>query len=383
MDAEKRHRGLYRFLRQTAGRIVRRMFGLTNETVPVEHAPYLVLANHNTDLDPALIAMSFPEQMYFVASEHVFRKGFASRLLQYWFAPISRVKGATDAVAAMDIIRTLRKGKNVCLFAEGNRSFNGVTGPIFPATGKLCKVSGAALITYKFEGGYLTTPRWAYTRRKGRMRGYCVNQYSPAQLKAMTADEVNAAIERDLYEDAFLRQRLNPCAYRGRRLAEGLENALFICPKCGRIDTLQSKDDRFFCDCGLSVRYTETGFFEGDGAPFATVLDWDNWQQARLTELIETMTEETALSDEGMVLSCIAEGVHRDEVVAKGRMRMSRTKLSIGTWALPVSAISDMAQVGKSRVLFSADGKHYEIDSERPYYCGRKYFLFYQQLQAR
>jgi 1-acyl-sn-glycerol-3-phosphate acyltransferase len=51
------------------------------------------LANHNTDLDPALLALSFPYHMYFVASEHVFRKGFVSWLLKYFFAPISRTRG--------------------------------------------------------------------------------------------------------------------------------------------------------------------------------------------------------------------------------------------------------------------------------------------------
>jgi hypothetical protein len=47
--------------------------------------------------------------MYFVSSEHVFRKGFLSWLLVYLFAPIARVKGMTDATAALNIIRTIKK----------------------------------------------------------------------------------------------------------------------------------------------------------------------------------------------------------------------------------------------------------------------------------
>ena len=90
----------------------------------------LVVANHNMDYDPILVSMAFDDHLYFVASEHVFRWGLLSRLLVWAFAPIARMKGTADAQSAMQILRTLRKGRNVCLFAEGNRSFNGVTGPI-------------------------------------------------------------------------------------------------------------------------------------------------------------------------------------------------------------------------------------------------------------
>ncbi|MBE6700135.1 MAG: hypothetical protein E7584_07870 [Ruminococcaceae bacterium] len=32
---------------------------------------YIVLSNHVTDYDPILVGLSFPHQMYFVASEHI------------------------------------------------------------------------------------------------------------------------------------------------------------------------------------------------------------------------------------------------------------------------------------------------------------------------
>ena len=37
-----------------------------------------------------------------------------------------------DAQSAMQILRALRKGHNVCLFAEGNRSFSGRDRPRVP-----------------------------------------------------------------------------------------------------------------------------------------------------------------------------------------------------------------------------------------------------------
>ena len=54
---------------------------------------------------------------------------------------------------------------------------NGQTGFISEHTGKLVKESGAALVTYKFVGGYLRKPRWATTPRKGPIMGHFVNEY--------------------------------------------------------------------------------------------------------------------------------------------------------------------------------------------------------------
>jgi len=164
-----------------------------------EKGPLLVLCNHNTDWDPLLLGVAFPTYMSFVASEHIFRWGFAGRLIVWLMAPISRLKGKTAADTVMTVLRRLRKGVSVAMFAEGNRSFNGLTGPIDPAAGKLARGCGASLVTYRLDGGYFTSPRWCGSGlRRGRMTGRVVHVYSPAELKAMSADEVNAAIRRDL-----------------------------------------------------------------------------------------------------------------------------------------------------------------------------------------
>ena len=201
MDSERQYARTWRILRGLVNGIFCKIYAYEYQPVQSAAKACLVVANHNTDLDPVLVGLAFRRPMRFVASEHVFRKGIASWLLRKVFNPISRIKGSTDASAALGMIRSLRKGENVCMFAEGNRSFSGVTGPIAATVGKLIKSSGATLITFKLEGGYLTTPRWSKTLRRGRMRGYCVHEYSPEELSDMTAEAVNAAVATDLFED--------------------------------------------------------------------------------------------------------------------------------------------------------------------------------------
>ncbi len=378
---------VYAFFRALLRGLLARIFHFSYEIVTPPQAPYLVLVNHNTDFDPLLVSLSFPRQMRFVASEHVFRAGLWSRLLVWGFGPISRMKGATDTSAALGVMRALRRGDNVCLFAEGNRSYNGVTGPMFTATGKLAKNAGVGLITYKLTGGYFTTPRWGRGLRRGRMTGAQVRYYSPEELKGFTADALNERIAEDLYEDAFARQELEHIAYKGKNLAELLETALYICPRCGKIGALRSKGDRFLCACGLSVRYTAEGLFAADGAeapPFSTVRDWDAWQNEQMAARCAALTPgEIAFSDEGLGLFSVDER-HRTLPFERGALSMTRAALTLAGRRFELASISSMALYGRAALVFTTgDGTHYEIkEPKRSAFCARKYLKLFQLVKA-
>ena len=152
--------------------------------------PTIVLSNHNSDFDPILVSLCFKDQMFFVASENCFRKGTLSKFFVWGYNPVSKIKGASDTLAVMKAIRLLKQGKNICIFPEGGRSFTGITNEVKVATGKLVKISGANLVTFKIQGAYLKIPRWGFTRRKGSWNGKFMNFYSSDQLKNMTPEEI-------------------------------------------------------------------------------------------------------------------------------------------------------------------------------------------------
>ena len=336
---------------------------------PDVKGPYIVIANHNSGWDPALVACSFRRQMYYVAGEHVLRWGLLSWIITTLLAPISRIKGTTDSAAAIGILKTLKAGANVCLFAEGNMSFSGRTCQIHPTVGRLVKMSGASLITYRLSGVYLARPRWSKKLRRGRTYGECINVYTPEMLKGMTAEQVYDAIAHDLHEDAFETQREKMSPYRGKGLAESLETALYICPECGGLATLKSEGDRLFCPCGLDVRYTEYGFFEG--GRFSTVAEWDDWQKPELKRLCAEAGDEPIFSDEKQTLSRIGDD-HTTEPVAEGTLAVYRDRLVIGDFSLPLDKITAIDIHGRENVVFSSDSVNYEIGS--PFSrSGRKY----------
>ena len=361
MDLYTRHQKTWRALYAMNSGWITRKFNMTHEDLHVD-GPVLLVPNHVSAWDPLLVAMSLKDkQVYYVASEHLFRKGPVSRLIEFMVAPIPRRKASTGTDTVKACLRHLREGHSICLFAEGEQSWNGRNIPIFPATGKLVKSSGATLVTYRLEGAYLSLPRWGKGIRRGKVHGHPVGIYPPEQLKTMTPKEINALIERDTAEDAWERQRLSPVRYKGERRAEGLERALYLCPRCRRIGTLHTKNNRIFCDCGLDLEYTETGFFRPE-QPFSNLADWDDWQREQLHRRAFTRPPEQGLlfSDGGVTLTRIGAG-HTEESLGAGALQMYEDRLVCADCSFLLSDISYMADVLANRLLLTANGEYYEI----------------------
>ena len=378
--AYQRQRRAYKALYRPAKLLMKGLLNYTYELGPRTEGPCLILSNHATDFDPILVGLSFPEHMYYVAGENVMRMGFLSKVVTRYASVIQRIKGTTDAEAALQILRTLRKGRNVCMFAEGNRTFTGETLPIAPATAKLVKMSRSTLVTYRLTGGYLSTPRWSTHRRKGRMYGAPVGVYPPEEIKKMSEAEISALLARDLYENAYDTQAKAPVAFRGKALAETLETALYLCPKCRRIDTLHSQGDRFFCDCGLSMTLDEFGFFRGDGLPFKTPLDWDKWQTGEMERLAETMGEEAAFSDEGQTLNR-KEADHSLTPLVTGTMALYRDRLTVGDLAFPLRDLRGIGLIQRQGMVFSTADGDYAVTATR-LRCVRKYQTLFEFLKG-
>ena len=341
-----------------------------------EEGSCIVVSNHVTTWDPLLLAMSFPEKhLHFIASEHIFRHGLLSKLLCMLVDPIPRRKATTGSDTVMMTLRRIRNGGSVAVFGEGDASWNGATDSVFPATGKMVRASGAKLITYRLEGGYLSLPRWSKRLRRGKMRGRVIGVYEPEQLKAMKPEEINELINNDIREDAWARQREEQIRFTGRKLAKGIESALFLCPKCGCIDTMKGVGNKVVCTCGMKVEYTELGFFDPP-EPFENFLQWDRWQTERLRTGKFRHGEEELFSDKDLTLRRIEAG-HKERVVCSGRLVQYKDAFAIAGRRFEMSDVSNMAMVKNNILLFSVNKDYYEIRADEPC-CLRKYLLMWK-----
>ncbi len=367
----KRHKYFYQIFRPLVYLILKIKFGYKCKKPENLPENYIVLANHVTDWDALMVASAFKKQMYFVASEHIARWDRWYKIINYLVEPILRPKGTAAMSTIMEMLRITRAGGNVCLFAEGNRCWDGITCSVLPSTGKTIKKAKCGLVTYRLEGGYFISPRWSTNNtRRGYIRGVPANVYTKEQIAEMSVDEINEIIKRDLYEDAYERQLASPKKYKGKRLAEKMEYFLFTCPECGKIDTMVSCDDRVSCtECGHTFRYNEYGMLEG--TKFDTVKDMSLWQQEEVAKIASAGKGYTAGK-----ARLIQIEKHTETPVAEGYLSMDGENLICDDKVIPFDSITDFVMHGRMGIVFTAGKEYFELKPEEGFNALKFVLLF-------
>jgi len=350
--------------------ILAKKYNFSSDDIPVSQ-PYLLISNHATDADPFLIgtcSKDYPPA--FVASEHLNRLGLLSKFINFQRLIIPIKKASLSVSAVKDIYRTIKDGRAVVLFAEGDTTWNGVSAEIFPATGKLVKLAKVPLVTYRIEGGYFSKPRWAKNRRKGKMQGKVVRVYEPSEIKEMSPAEIDSAINRDIFFDAVKNALENDVCFKSGAHAEGLEKAVFVCPECKAVGTLRTKKNDIICSsCGMKASLDGYGRITGikQDVQIENIYLWDMWQQENLYDLLEQSEKESFFECRGRLLN-LSDKVAKPE---KCDVCLKKEAIIAGNKCFAFSEISEMAMVQTRRLLFTAHEGYFEIFSKnavlRPY----------------
>jgi len=107
--------------------------------------PAIVIANHPSDVDPILLAVSFPRTLHFMADVVQFRRGFVGPVIRRLAAfPIE--KGSPDRRSLETALALLRRGEVVALFPEGDLYRQAEPEPFGPGIGFLAARSGVPVI---------------------------------------------------------------------------------------------------------------------------------------------------------------------------------------------------------------------------------------------
>jgi len=191
---------------------------------------------------------------------------------------------ALDMESTKNCLRVLKGNGILAMMPEARLSTTGRFEDIQPNTYSFLKKSGVPIYTIRFQGDYFADPKWG----KGFRRGAVVEAeldilYTAEEVQNLSVDEIKAGVEARLAYDEFQWIQQRPqIRYRSRRMAEGLENILTVCPRCRQKYTLTTKKEKIFCDkCGyltsLDQRYLFTGDFQ-----FRDLTQWYDWQKERM-----------------------------------------------------------------------------------------------------
>lgn len=382
-----RHRVVYATIRVTLGWLFNLITGFSYEPYKPKSKTFLFFANHTSDMDPIYEAIGLRKHIRFVASENAMQGPFG-KIIAFLVGPIPRRKGASADDTVEAVLENLKNGVSVCIHPEGNRTWEGETGFIPPRTAQLVKDAGVGVITYRIDGGYIKSPRWAKNSRRGKIRGRVINEYTSGEIARMTTDEVYGILCRDLYADAFKEQEKRMQPFKGKNLGEGLEKILFICPQCKAIGAFHSQGDGASCTkCGNSVVYDEFGFFRAEDS-FKNVLEWHNWQRKWLAEEIDNLsrqTEEPFSKDFGIRLTKGAEA-ERTLLLSEGSAAIYGDRIELEgegkRFSFPYSEISKLGVFRLSSICFTCSGEYYEMYAKDGI-SGIKYFTIWRILSGR
>ena len=292
-----RHRIVTEILRIILGPYSRIKYGIKVKKFREQgKRQFLVLLNHQTAFDQFFVGLAFRGPMYYVASEDLFSKGWVSTLIKYLIAPIPIKKQTTDVRAVLNCIKVAKEGGTIVIAPEGNRTYSGKTEYMSASIVSLAKKLGLPIALYRLEGGYGVHPRWSDVVRRGKMTGYVSEVIEPEEYREMTDEELFSRIEKGLY----VNEAVADGEFKHKKLAEYLERAVYVCPKCG-LSEFESNGDIISCKkCGLSARYTpkkELVPVEGE-FPFSFVNDWYDYQSDYMNSFDPTAHTDSPLYEE-------------------------------------------------------------------------------------
>ena len=272
-------------------------FHLTNPEILKEmKGPYILLPNHMMKWDVVLIGLIIKDPIQYMASDAHFREK-SKRFFMKKLGTFPKSKAKSDLGAIRHMMSLKEQSKIICIYPQGQMSWDGQPLPSFYSTAKLLKLLKIPAYVPVWSGAYAVQPRWSKGRRKGPIE---VTIHPLARdgrsFKGMSTDEIFDKLTDLIKTDEYALIRRRKWKYRSKNKAEYLENMLFLCPECRQIATLRSEGDSISCcSCGFSCLLDDQYSFRsaaGKSVPFENPAAWNEWQRTELTGLLKSYNKE-------------------------------------------------------------------------------------------
>ena len=251
--------------------------------------PSIVLCSHGSFIDffyaGEILRKEGPN---FIAARLYFYKDFNAKFMQ-GVGCFPKSMFTTDLESAMNCMRVLKRQGVLTMMPEARLSTVGEFEDIQPSTFKFLKGAKADVYYINIKGGYLAMPKWGKGLRRGaRIEAKLDLLFTKEEAASLTVEEIQERTEKALYFNDFEWLETKPkIKYRSRRLAEGLENILNLCPHCHSKHSLSTKGHTVKCDsCGMSTKMDKRYAFDS-GVPFANFQEWYNWQTEEMRKEVQ------------------------------------------------------------------------------------------------
>ncbi len=142
-----------------------RAFGLEN--IP-RKGGVLLASNHQSFLDPVLVAMVLSREMHFMARRTLFVNPVLRAIIVSYNA-FAIERDSADVKGVKEAIRRLEAGNILLVFPEGTRTGDGSIGRMKPGIGVLAERAAVPIVPVHIEGAHRVWPRGSWIPRLGRI----------------------------------------------------------------------------------------------------------------------------------------------------------------------------------------------------------------------
>ncbi len=309
-----------------------------------EHLPAgaaLILSNHASLFDPFFTIVAARRPIHWLATQAAMQDPILGRVL-FTFGSVPKKKFVADATAIRQLKKWADLGGLVGSYPEGERNWDGELLPLVPGIESLVRLLKLPVIPVQVLNADRVMPRWAERRRSGQVE---VVFGEPREFDRKTKPElIREWLVEKLTIDQLDERNHFPVRSRGK-LAAGLNNPLFRCPKCLAWDSLVADDDLLRCrECLATWQITTRNTMEarGGGAQAMTIVEARKQIRTR-TEAEAFVVDEFQFQRAGVVAQ--SEPMHLLDV--SGELAKP-----LGEWRmqLTASALRFIDAVGKAKL---------------------------------
>ena len=160
-----------------------RHFGSEKVPKPSDSRGVILAPNHASYLDPPAIGIALERQVTFLAKDYLFKHWLVGWVLRNIDAYAIKSDSGNDFRSIRGLVRILKEGACIAVFAEGTRSEDGQFREPEDGLAFLAMKSGAWVVPVYIEGSFEAFPKYAKSIRRHQVRTHFGEPFIPAQMK--------------------------------------------------------------------------------------------------------------------------------------------------------------------------------------------------------
>lgn len=276
----------------------------TEKAVRRIKGPYIILSTHASFMDfPMVVCGIMPRTTGWVMSVEEFRRG---DWLMYGIGGMPKRKFTHDLTTVKHILRYIKQQKHtVTIYPEARFELAGINERLDGALGKMCKMAGVPVVMCKTNGNFINSPQWSkHPYRKIRQEAEMFVLVSADELKTLSADEIQARIEKAFEKDEYRWQVERGYHIKCKERADGLHRILYKCPACGKEFRMSSGGTQLWCEeCGARWEMDTLSRLNGVNTDkgFSHIPDWYRWEREEVRKEVRrgeySFTDEVRVED--------------------------------------------------------------------------------------